>query len=199
MHRSKVCRAAAAGIVALALLPAGCATPGGGGGAATTAETGYPDWVRIVPEPTEGASFYVGAVSLARDVEAGIEAAETDAFDEMVEGQRRYFIDLFDRAAVDGGITTTSQERLELRTSITNEVTGRLGPATKREDVYYRYCEDQEGKQRGTVCEVYALVRLDHSERDRISRESLAAIGEAKQRAGETNMATLIEWVLRNQ
>jgi len=199
MHRLNLRRAAIVCFFALALLPVGCAAPGTGAEIETTTEPAYPDWVRIVPEATDDASYYVGTVALARDLEEGIEVAAGDAFVQMTEAQRRHFIDLFDRAAADGGIETTSQERLQLRTNITDEIARDLKPAVRREDTYYRYCEGERRKQRGAVCELFVLVRLDHAARDRISAESLAAIGRRKQQEGETNMALLIEWVLRNQ
>lgn len=199
MHRLNVRRAAMACVCALALVAAGCAAPGAGADAEVTAETAYPDWVRIVPEATEEASYYVGIVSLARGVESGIEAAEADAFGQVAEGQRRHVIRLFDSAAADAGIETTSEERLELRTNIASELTDQLEPATRREDAYYRHCKGEQAEQQETVCEVFVLVRLDHAERDRILSESLAAIGQRKQRDGEMNAAALIEWILRNQ
>jgi hypothetical protein len=199
MHRSILRRAAVGCLAALTLLPVGCAAPDVEVEAEMPTRSTYPDWVRVVPEATDEASYFVGSVALARDVEGAIEAAETDAFDQMREAQRRHFVDLFDRAAKDAGIETTSRERLELRTNVTDEIADDLAPATERMDAYYRHCEGEEGKQRGAVCEAFVLVRLDHVERDRISSETLASIGQRKQQDGETNLAALIEWALRNQ
>lgn len=199
MHRLNVCRVAIACFGALVLLLVGCAAPGTGTDAGTTTETAYPDWVRLVPEATAEASYYIGAISLARDVESGIEAAESDALTQLAEGQRRYFIQLFDAAAGESGVEATSEERLEFRTSIASDFTGQLEPATRREAVYYRHCQREDGGERETVCEVFVLLRLDHAERDRIAAEFLAALGQRKQRDGDTHIATLIEWMLRNQ
>jgi hypothetical protein len=196
MHRSSVCRAAVACLWALALLPAGCATPGVEADTEPATRPAYPDWVRIVPEPTDEASYYVGAVALARDLESGIAAAEADAMAQVREGQRRHLVSLFDRAAADAGIETTSQERLALRTNIADEVTRELSPAASQMDVSYRECGHGSAS---TVCEVFLLIRLDHAERDRISDRVLAAVAEERQREGETNLAALIEWALKNR
>ena len=199
MYRSHVRGAAIACLFALALLPLGCTAPAPEPETDATGQPGYPEWVRLVPEPTDGSSFYVGGIALARDVEEALDAAAADAFSQMREGERRHFVDLFDRAARDAGIETTSQERLDLRTNITDEITGLLRPATERVDSFYRFCEGEEDRERGSVCEAYVLLRLDDIERDRIARETLAGIGQRKQEAGETNLAALIEWTLRNQ
>jgi hypothetical protein len=181
--------------IALSLLGAGCGAPRSTSEPA--AEEGYPDWVRLVPEATDDASYYVGSVSLARDPESAFEAAESEALAQAAEAGRRRFIRLFDRAAAEAGVETTSQERLEFRTGIADEVAGHLEPAAHREDVFYRLCEG--GEERGTVCQAFVLLRIDHAERDRIFNDSLAALGQRKQREGETHLALLIEWMLRNQ
>lgn len=199
MHRPYVGRAAIACLATLALLPLGCAAPAPESDAAATAQPSYPDWIRLVPEETDEATFYVGTVALARDVEEALDAAAADAFSQMREDQRRYFVDVFDRAAKDANIETTPQERLELRTNIADEITDVLRPAVERVDSFYRLCEGEDGQELETVCEAFVLVRLDHTERDRIAAEALAAIGRRKQEAGETNLAALIEWALRNQ
>lgn len=198
MHRLNVRRVWIACAVALSLLAAGCGAPHSGAGG-PTAGTGYPDWVRLVPEATGEASYFVGSVSLARDTETGFEAAESDALAQAAEAQRRHFVRLFDRAAAEAGVETTSEERLEFRTSIADDLAGNLGPAARREDVFYRRCEREGGGEGEAVCEAFVLLRLDHSERDRIFEESLAALGQRKQREGETHIALLIEWMLRNQ
>lgn len=184
--------------VALSLLGAGCGAPRSAT-AEPVAEEGYPDWVRLVPEATDDASYYVGSVSLARNPEDGFQAAESDALAQAAEAERRRFIRLFDRAAAEAGVETTSRERLEFRTGIADEMAGHLELAAHREEVFYRGCEGEGGEERGTVCEAFVLLRIDHTERDRIFNESLAALGQRRQREGETVVALLIEWMLRNQ
>jgi hypothetical protein len=198
MHRP-IAGLAVVALGALALLPFGCAAPGADAGVAGTVEPAYPDWVRLVPAETAEASYYVGSISLARDVDEAVEGATADAMDQVVEGQRRHVVDLFDRAARDAGIETTSDERLQFRTGIANELSRGLEPATRTEDVYFRHCVNDRGEPREAVCEAFVLLRLDHAERDRIFDERLAAIGQRKQREGGTNTAALIEWILKNQ
>jgi len=201
MHRAMVFRFVIACAGLSALLSAGCGGPGDGAAVSPVSDEGYPDWVRIVPAGTDDVSYYVGAVALARDPESGLEKAEGDAVAQAEEAARMQFVRRFDAAATGAGVETTSEERLEFRTNIASDLARLLGPAVEREDAFYRYCEGGDGGQPsagGPVCELFVLVRLDHAERDRILNEALASLGEKKQREGQTKIAQLIEWMLRN-
>ena len=152
----------------------------------------------MVPAPTNERSFHVGAVSLAPDPDTGIETAEREALDEITEEGRRYFGKRFDRAAADSGIETTSDERLEFKTHFAGVFAERLGPATRREDSYYRLCEREEELARAAVCEAYTLVSLDLVERKRIFDETLAEMMRERRAEGRGHLADLIEWMIRN-
>jgi hypothetical protein len=192
MHRVDTWGSVIVCAAAFALLTVGCGGPRTGASADPSVDPGYPDWVRIVPPATEGATYFVGAVARVSDVETGIESAMSDAVSQAVEGQRRHFIQLFDRAASESGVETTSEMRMEFRTGIADELSGRLRPAVHREAVHHRRCEGE------APCEVYVLARLDHLERNQIFEEALSALGQRKQREGRGDVALLIEWILRN-
>lgn len=201
MYRAMVFRVVIACAGLSAVVAPGCGGPVGDVAESPVRAEGYPDWVRIVPAGTDEVSYYVGSVPLARDPESALEAAEADAMSQVEEGARRHLIRLFDAAAIGSEVETTSEERLEFRTSIASDLARLLGPAIERVDAYHRQCErDDEGRRSsgGPVCDAFVLVGLDHAERDRIFEEALASLGERKQRAGQTNIARLVEWMLRN-
>ena len=187
----------------LAALPAiavvaGCAGPASESDAAAVdaAAEDLPEWVRIVPRSTGGATCFVGGVSMAADAETGIELATADALSQIANEAARRVSDLHTRGVTRSGVVTTPEERLFIKSDLTDAYSERMQAAAVREKVYHRPCGDAgEGGGQGPVCQVFVLVSVQEENWDRELTDSLLAVRKSRRMQSAT--VELLDWMLR--
>lgn len=159
----------------------------------------YPDWVRIVPAPTDDGAYYVGGCSIAADAAAGIELAQADALSQAELDARHRFYDLFDRTLAEGRDTLSMADRERLRSSGATSYFARLEETLERTDVYYRPCagDDAGTTGDGPVCEIFVLLMLDSERRDALLVKTLIELRKVERDAGRPVLADAVERMLR--
>ncbi len=155
-----------------------------------------PEWVRIVPRSAAGATCFVGGVSMAVDAQTGIELATADALSQIANEAATRVSNLHTRGVTRSGVVTTPEERLFIKSDLTDAYSERMQAAAVRENHYHRPCGDSgdEGGE-GPVCQVYVLVSVQEEIWDRELAESLIEV--RKNRRAQSAAVELLDWMLR--
>ncbi len=156
-----------------------------------------PEWVRIVPRSADGATCFVGGVSMAVDAATGIELATADALSQVANEAATRVSDLHTRGVTRSGVVTTPEERLFIKSDLTDAYSERMQAAAVCENDYHRPCGDSgdEGGEEGPVCQVFVLVSVQEEIWDRELAESLIEV--RKNRRAQSAAVELLDWMLR--
>jgi hypothetical protein len=185
----------------LAAVP-GCAGQGRAAGPATEGAGDYPRWVRMVPQGSQGTSFYVGVSSGASDLEGGAAAAEQEALTRISDEEEAEILSLFEKAVRAVDAEMTSSERANYENRVAGGLVGRTAKAARRDSLYVRPCEGEAGPSRGTaqeavrVCEAYVLMSVSAVEQDRARNEILLTMRRQALERGDERFAKLLDWML---
>ncbi|MBD3347802.1 MAG: hypothetical protein GF400_01245 [Candidatus Eisenbacteria bacterium] len=181
------------------LLSAGCAAAPNGGERAPDAPA-YPEWVRMVPAPTEEASHFVGACSRAADLDEAVRIATDEASEEITRSERVRYMRMFDVALKDSRTRLTAIETRRLRNEGSERYAQEAVKRAERVDTYHRSCPEEaaaDGGAESDVCEVFVLVRLGREERNAALRETLLRMREAFRAEGNTDLSAVAEAMQR--
>ncbi len=184
------------GLVALAVLSAGCAsvvpfTPVG-------EATALPDWVLVVPPPGLERVFYVGGCAAAPDTGSGIVEAVADARAQAGKAARERIAPLVDNSFHEAGVETAALERAEFRSLVVEPVVDGLAGALRREKVFYRECRPRGAPRRAVRVEVFVLMTVERDTWERLPVEIMGDIRKQRQsKAGDSTSVELLDWVLR--
>lgn len=155
-----------------------------------------PEWVRIVPRSAEGATWFVGGVSMAVDVGTGIELATADALSQIANEAADRVNSLYTRGVSRSGVTTTPEERLFIKSDLTDAYSERMEAAAARENEYHRPCGGPGDGDQGPVCQVFVLVSVQEDIWDREMTDSLVEV--RKSRRTQSTSVELLDWMLRD-
>jgi len=155
-----------------------------------------PEWVRIAVPERDGRSQFVGGVSVATDLAAGVEAADTDARSQIHQAATRRFTDAFNRCVQTSGVETTPMERLDVKNSISHEYGTTMSELARLDGSYHRPCDGEAGED-GPVCQVFALLSVGADEWDVVLAELLS--NEKRRRAdeGQDHLVDFLEFMMR--
>jgi hypothetical protein len=174
-------------LIGCALL-AGCA--GAPRGAAPSdAGSSYPDWVRMVPVPTEESYYYVGGCSRAGSLDGAVEQARSDVAEKVISKERAYFFQLFDKALKDSRTTTSSLERARFRNDGGVQYAEEVVATLEQQDLYYQRCEDDTAD----VCTIFVLFRLDEARSKEVLRRKLQDMRAQLRDEGNAALASVAE------
>jgi hypothetical protein len=155
-----------------------------------------PEWVRIVPRSANGATCFVGGVSMAADVETGIELATADALSQIANEASRRANDLLTLGTSRSGVVTMPEDRLVIKTEVADAYSERMLAAAVRENEYHRPCgEPGDSGARGPVCQIFVLVSVREEIWDRAMTDALVEV--RKSRRMQSAAVELLDWMVR--
>jgi len=154
-----------------------------------------PRWVRIVPVPGEGTTWYVGAVSMASDEEDAVRLGRLDALSQISRDARERFAELITRANAGSGVDLKPIERFQLSDVGREMYATRVEDAAQTDDVHLKPCADVGT----TICEAYVLVSVPATVWDRELNETLTTLRKEEVAAGREKTAAYLDWMIRHQ
>jgi hypothetical protein len=156
-----------------------------------------PDWVRIAVPERDGRSLFVGGVSAATDLAAGLEAADTDARSQVHQTATRRFTDSFNSCVQKSNIETTPVERLEIKNSISHDYGTHMSELARLDDSYHRPCDGETGED-GPVCQVFVLLSVGAEEWDMVLTELLSNERRRRAEDGQDNVVAFLDYMMRD-
>jgi hypothetical protein len=182
--------------VAVPALIYACSCGCGGVGREAAARDALPDWVRVLAPEKDGRSQFVGGVSMADDLETGLEAATADARSQVyAEAARRAGV-VISRGSSRSDIETTAVERLDIRNRVNQMYGSAMEESATRDQEYYRPCGGAEGES--PVCSVFVLVSVDSAAWDRVLGDTFETLRWEWEEEGSRNKADLAVWILEH-
>lgn len=182
--------------VVVPVLAYACSCGCAGAAREASAQDGLPDWVRVVVPEKDGRTQFVGGVSMANDLESGLDAADADARSQVyAEAARRAGV-VVSRGVSRSEIETTGVERMDVRNRVNEMFGGAMEESATRDQEYHRPCGDAEGDS--PVCTVFVLVSVDSAAWDRALAETFETLRMEWEEEGSRIKADLAAWILEH-